>query len=172
MSHYASLGASTILADPLASNDGLRPLYDGPLLTVCIVSLRLSWCIHGFGRSSLLERRPPPCIRWSPTGSTMSDKPQLLAVNLARCINSSELAGLYFVHTLPQPDIMFVSTQIVASGRHALPITGAVNPEPSHSLGVSPAPLLRVLLGALQHRQQLRPRPSSGSRRRARCRLV
>lgn len=99
-------------------------------------------------------------IRGSPTGITTSHKTQLLAVNLVRCINSPEFAGLYFVDTLPQPDIPSVPTTSVNSGRHPLPITGVGNPEPSNLLAVSLALLSRVLFGTLQHGRQLHPKSS------------
>lgn len=136
--HDACLGASPILLDHLASDDGFH----------------LS-------------------IRGSPSVNSTSHKAQLLAVNLVRCINSLELAGLYFVDTLPQPDIPSVPTTSVASGRHPLPITAVGNPEPSTTLLFFLRPAVaRSLRYVASWSTAPPPSLSSGLRRRARWRLL
>ena len=49
-------------------------------------------------------------------GLTLSDEPQLLAVNLVRSKGSPALTGQYLVDTLPQPGIVSVQEHFVASG--------------------------------------------------------
>ena len=51
------------------------------------------------------------------TGVTLSDEPQLLAVNLVRSNGSPALTGHYLVDILPQPDIRSGQKHFVASGR-------------------------------------------------------
>ena len=51
------------------------------------------------------------------TGVTLSDEPQLLAVNLVRSNGSPALTGHYFADILPQPDFLSGKKHCVASGR-------------------------------------------------------
>ena len=85
------------------------------------------------------------------TGVTLSDEPQLLAVNLVRSNGSPTLTGHYLVDILPQPDILSGQKHFVASGRQVLPLIGVAELEPGYLVGVADSPLLRILLGALQH---------------------
>ena len=85
------------------------------------------------------------------TGVTLSDKPQLLAVNSVRSNGSPALAGHYFVDILPQPDILWGKKHFVASGRQMLPLIGVADLDPGELVGVGDAPLLSIPLGALQH---------------------
>ena len=75
------------------------------------------------------------------TGVTLSDEPQLLAVNLVHNNGSPALTGHYLVDTLPQPDILTGQKQFVASGRQVLPLLGVAELEPSDLVGVADAPL-------------------------------
>ena len=84
-------------------------------------------------------------------GVTLSDEPQLLEVKLVRSNGSPALTGNYLVDMLPQTSILSMQEHFVASGRKALPLTGVADLEPGDLIGVAHAPLLSVLLGALQH---------------------
>ena len=84
-------------------------------------------------------------------GVTLSDKPQLLEVNLVRSNGSPALTGHYLVDMLPQPGILSMQEHFVASGRQVLPLTGVADLESGDLVGVAHAPLLSVPLGALQH---------------------
>ena len=46
-------------------------------------------------------------------GVTLSDDPQLLAVNLARRVDSPALTGHYLVDMLPQPDLPSIEEHFV-----------------------------------------------------------
>ena len=95
-------------------------------------------------------------------GRTLSDEPQLLAVNLVRSNGSQALTGHYLVDMLPQSDLPFGEEHFVASGRQVIPLVEVSNLEPGDLLGVAHAPLMCVSLDALQH--DGRPSgPSSGS---------
>ena len=89
-------------------------------------------------------------LRYNGTiGVTLSDEPQLLAVNLVRSNGSPALTGHYFVDILPQPDIISGQKHFVAPERQVLPFIGVADLEPG-----ADAPLLRIPLGALQHPTQ------------------
>ena len=64
------------------------------------------------------------------TGVTLSDDPQLLAVNLVRSDGYPALTGHYLVDMMPQPDLPSVEEHFVASGRQALPLVGVAALEP------------------------------------------
>ena len=80
-------------------------------------------------------------------GATLSDDPQLLAVNLVRSDGSPALTGHYLVDMMSQPDLASVEEHFVASGRQVLPLVGVAAFEPGDILGVAHAPLLSVPLG-------------------------
>ena len=61
------------------------------------------------------------------------------------------LTGHYLVDMLPQPGILSMKEHFVALGRQVLPLTGVADLEPGDLVGVAHAPLLHVLLDALQH---------------------
>ena len=84
-------------------------------------------------------------------GVTLSDEPQLLEVDLVRSNGSPALTGHYLVDILPQPGILSMQENFVASGRQVLPLTGVADLDPGDLVGVAHAPRLRVPLGALQH---------------------
>ena len=84
-------------------------------------------------------------------GVTLSDKPQLLEVNLVRSSGSPALTGQYLVDMLPQPGTLSRQEHFVVSGRQGLPLTGVADLEPGDLVGGAHAPLLRVPLHALQH---------------------
>ena len=52
---------------------------------------------------------------------------------------------------LPQPSLLSLQEQLVASGRQVLPLTSVTDLEPGDLVGVAHAPLFRVPLNALQH---------------------
>ena len=51
---------------------------------------------------------------------------------------------------LPQPSLLSLQEQLVASGRQVLPLTSVTDLEPGDLVGVAHAPLLSVPFGALQ----------------------
>ena len=55
------------------------------------------------------------------------------------------------VDMLPRSSFLSTQKHFVASGRLLLPLTGVADLEPGDLVGVAHAPLLSVLLGALQH---------------------
>ena len=57
-------------------------------------------------------------------GLTLSDEPQLLAVNLVRSNGSQALTGHYLVPILSQSDVPSVEEHFVASGRQIIPSLG------------------------------------------------
>ena len=76
-------------------------------------------------------------------GVNMSDKPQLLEVNLVRSNDSHVLTGHYLVDMLPQSGILSMQEHFVASGRQVLPLTGVADLEPGDLVGVAHAPASR-----------------------------
>ena len=72
-------------------------------------------------------------------------------VNLVCSNGSPALTGHYLVDILPQPDIFSAQKHFVASGRQVLPLIGVADLESGDLVGAADAPLLRILLGALQH---------------------
>ena len=94
-------------------------------------------------------------------GGTLSDGPQLLAVNLD-CNNGSQvLIGHCLVIILPQSDLASVEEHFVASGRLVLALVGIADLEPGDILGVTHAPRMCVPLDVLQ-RNSRDPGLSSG----------
>ena len=83
-------------------------------------------------------------------GVTLSDEPQLLAVNLVRSNGLPALTGHYLAEMLPQPDLLFAEEYFAASGRQVLPISGASDLEPGDLLGVTHAPLMRAPIAVFQ----------------------
>ena len=82
---------------------------------------------------------------------TLSDEPNLLAVNLV-CSNGSQLfTRHYLVDMLPRSDLLSEEEHFVASGRQVFPFVWMSNLEPGDFLGVTHAPLSCVPLDALQH---------------------
>ena len=77
-------------------------------------------------------------------GVTLSDEPQLLAVNVVHSNGSQALIGHYLVDMLPQSDLPSVEEYFAASGRQVLPLVGVVHLEPSDILGVTHTPLMCV----------------------------
>ena len=57
-------------------------------------------------------------------GVTLSDEPQLFAVNLVRSNGSQALTGHYLVDMPPQSDVPSVEKHFVASGRQVIPLVG------------------------------------------------
>ena len=88
------------------------------------------------------------------TGVTLSDEPQLLAVNLMRSNGFPALTEHYFVDILSQPDICSGQKHFVASGRQVLPLIGVADLEPGDLVGAADDPLSRIPLGALHHPTQ------------------
>ena len=84
-------------------------------------------------------------------GDTLPDEPQLLEVNLVHSNDSPALTGQCLVDMLPQPGILSMQEQFVASGRHVPPLTGVADLEPGDLVGVAYAPLLRIPLDAVRH---------------------
>ena len=84
-------------------------------------------------------------------GVTLSDEPQLLEVSLVRSNGSPALTEQYLVDMLAQPGIISLQEHVLASGRQVRPLKGIGDIEPGDLVGVAHAPLLRVLLDALQH---------------------
>ena len=84
-------------------------------------------------------------------GVTLSDEPQLLAVDLIHSNGSQALNGHYLVDRLPQSDLSSVKEHVVSSGRQVPPLIRGANLEPGEILGVTHAPLMSVPLDALQH---------------------
>lgn len=64
---------------------------------------------------------------------TLSDKPQLLVVNLARCNGSAALKGYCLVEMLLQPDLLSVEGHFIASGWQGLSVVGVADREPGDS---------------------------------------
>ena len=94
-------------------------------------------------------------------GITLSDEPQMLAVNLVRSNGSQALTGHYLVDMLPQDDLPSGAEHFVASGRQVIPLVVVSNLEPGDILGVAHVPLTCVLLNTLPY--DSRPsHPSSG----------
>ena len=60
-------------------------------------------------------------------GVTLSDEPQLLAVNLVRSNESQALTGHYVVDMLPQSEMPSEEEHFVASGRQVIPLVGVSN---------------------------------------------
>ena len=85
-------------------------------------------------------------------GVTMSDEPQLLAVNLLRTNGSPALTGHYLVGLMPQSDLLSVEEYFVTSRRQVFPIVGVgvADLEPGDILGAAHAPLMSVPLDPLQ----------------------
>ena len=90
-------------------------------------------------------------------GVTLSDEPQLLAVNLVRSNGSQALT----VAMLPQSDLPSREEHFATSGRQVIPLIGVANLKPGDVLGVARAPLKCVPLDAIQHDSRP-PGPSSG----------
>ena len=81
---------------------------------------------------------------------TLSDEPQLLAVNLVRSNGLPALTGYYLVEMLPQSDLLLDEEHFAASGRQVLPISGATDLEPGDLLRVAHAPLMRAPIAVFQ----------------------
>ena len=94
-------------------------------------------------------------------GVTQSNEPQLLVANLVRSNGSQTLTGHYLVATLPQSDLFSGEDYLVDSGRQVIHLVGVANLDPGDFLGVPHAPLMRVLLDAMQHDSRP-PSPFSG----------
>ena len=85
------------------------------------------------------------------TGVALSDKPQLLAVNLVRSNGSPAFTGHYFVDILPKSNFLSGQKHFVALKRQVVPLTGVADVAPGDLVAVADAPIFRVPLGALQH---------------------
>ena len=83
-------------------------------------------------------------------GVTLSDEPQLLAVNLFRSNGSQAFTGHYLVDMLPHSDLPTLKEHFVTSERQVLPLVGVAKLEPGDILGVTHAPLMCVALNVLQ----------------------
>ena len=75
---------------------------------------------------------------------TLSDEPQLLAVNLVPRV----LTDHYFVDMLPQPDRLSVEENFVASGRQVVPYVDVAGFEPGNLFGGIHILLMHVPLEA------------------------
>ena len=84
---------------------------------------------------------------------TLSDEPQLLAINFVRSNGLPALTGHYFVEKLPQPDLLLAEEHVAASGRQVLHISSAADLEPGDLLGVAHAPLMRAPIAVFQYGQ-------------------
>ena len=93
-------------------------------------------------------------------GVTLSDEPQLLAVNLVRSNGSQALTKHHLVDMLPQADLLSEEEHFVTYGWHVISLVGVSNLEPGDLLGVAHAPLMCVPLDTLQHDDRP-PGPSS-----------
>ena len=82
-------------------------------------------------------------------GVTLSDEPQLLAVNLFRSNGSQAFTGHYLVDMLPHSDLPTLKEHFVTSERQVLPLVGVAKLEPGDILGVTHAPLMCVPLDAM-----------------------
>ena len=82
-------------------------------------------------------------------GVTLSDEPQLLAVNLVRNNDSQAFTGNYLVDMLPQSDLPSVEEHFVTSGRQVLLLVGVANLEPGDIFGVAHVPFMCVPLDAM-----------------------
>ena len=76
----------------------------------------------------------------------------MLPVNLVRSNGSPVLTRHYVVNILLQPDNCSGQKHFVVSGRQMLSSIGVADLEPGDLVGVGEASLLRIPLGALQHR--------------------
>ena len=84
-------------------------------------------------------------------GVTLSDEPQLLAVNVVRSNGSQALTGHYLVDMLLHSHLPSEKELIVASGRQEIRLVGVSSLEPGDLLAVAHAPIICVPLDALQH---------------------
>ena len=82
---------------------------------------------------------------------TLSDKKQLLPVNLVCSNGYHALIGYYLVDMFLPSDLPCDEEHFVAFGRQVIPLVGVLNLEPGGILGVAHAPLMCVPLDALQH---------------------
>ena len=74
-------------------------------------------------------------------GVSLSNEPQLLAVNLVHSNASPALTGHYLVDMMPQSDLPSLDEHFVASGQQVLPLVGVVDLEPGYT-SESPTPRL------------------------------
>lgn len=74
-------------------------------------------------------------------GVTLSEDPQLLAVNLVRSYGSLALTEHFLVDVLPHPDL-----RSFPSEGQVLPLFGIADPRAGDLLGAAEAPLVRVPL--------------------------
>ena len=79
-----------------------------------------------------------------------SGEPQPLAVKLVRRNGPPARTSPLLVETLLWPDLLVAGEQFVTSGRHVLPMVGAVDFEPDDLLGVAHAPLMRASVDVFQ----------------------
>ena len=132
-----------------------RALPPGPLDNRVLGELTLSYHATAGEAAQAVDPAPskgPFHLRYDgTTGVILSDKPQLLAVNLVRSNGSPALTGHYLVDIVPQPNIRSRKKHFVASGQQVLPLTDVADLEPGNLVGVADAPRLRIPLGALQH---------------------
>ena len=84
-------------------------------------------------------------------GVTLSDEPQVLAVNVDRSNGSQALTGHYSGDMLPQSEMHSVEEHFVASGQQVLALVGVANLDPGDILGVAHTPLVCVPLDAVQN---------------------
>ena len=82
-------------------------------------------------------------------GVTLTDSPQLIAVNLVRLDGSPALTAHYMVDLLPVHADSAPSERFVSSGRQLIPLTRYQDLEPGDLLGTASSPLLRVPLKTL-----------------------
>lgn len=80
---------------------------------------------------------------------TLSDEPQLLAINFIDSNGSPTLAGNHLVDMLPQSGLPSVEEHFVPFGRQVLPLVGVADLEPDDIPGVAHASLMSVPLDAL-----------------------
>ena len=94
-------------------------------------------------------------------GVTLSNEPQLFAMNFVRSNRSQGLTGHYLVDMLPQSHFPSKEEHVVTSGRKVIALVVVSYLEPGEILGVAHAPLMCVPLDTVQH--DGRPSgPSSG----------
>ena len=97
------------------------------------------------------------CRVWCrPLGRAVRIRPQQgrRYICAQRCLFLSQklaLTGHYLVDILPHPDLLSVKEHFVTSSWQVLPFVGVEDFEPGDLLVATHAPLMRVLLDALQH---------------------
>ena len=125
----------------------LSPQPDGRIFG----ELTLSLCDANLGSAAAYIRNRESSdavyhLIYDGLGVSLTDSPQLLAVNLVCLDGFPDLTGHYMVDLPPAHDNSDPSEQFVSSGRQLIPLTGHQDLEPDDVLGTASSPLLRVPL--------------------------